>query len=44
MFFDESINSEIGFRGVQCNSFEELQTGVCDGNTAALMGEPTPVT
>ncbi|XP_057366474.1 pancreatic triacylglycerol lipase-like [Daphnia carinata] len=44
LFFDESINSEIGFWGVQCNSFEEFQAGLCDGNSAALMGEPTPVT
>ncbi|XP_046645780.1 pancreatic lipase-related protein 2-like [Daphnia pulicaria] len=44
MYFDESINSMIGFQALQCDSLEEYQMGFCDSNPAALMGEPTPVT
>nr|CAH0111464.1 unnamed protein product [Daphnia galeata] len=44
IYFDESINSQIGFQALQCDSLEEYLSGFCDGNPAALMGEPTSVT
>ncbi|XP_057366812.1 pancreatic lipase-related protein 2-like [Daphnia carinata] len=37
--FAESINTEIGFVSVRCDSFEAYQNGTCDGNDQELMGD-----
>lgn len=37
--FAESINTEKGFVGVRCESFEAFQNGSCDGNEKELMGD-----
>ena len=41
MYFDESINSEIGFRAVRCDTLEDFQASLCNNNPSDLMGEPT---
>ena len=41
--FAESITSGIGFRAVQCDSYDSFLNGTCDGNISILMGEPTPL-
>merc|ERR1712137_449178 len=40
--FAESINSQVGFRALRCDTFEDFQNGLCDGNHSVLMGDPTP--
>jgi len=40
--FTESINSNVGFRSLRCDTFEDFQEGLCDGNDTELMGDVTP--
>jgi len=42
--FAESINSQLGFRSLRCDTFEDYQKGLCDGNDVELMGEQTSIT
>ncbi|KAI9557551.1 hypothetical protein GHT06_017379 [Daphnia sinensis] len=37
--FAESINTDVGFVSVRCESFEEYQNGTCNGNDKELMGD-----
>jgi len=41
--FAESINSQ-GFRSLRCDTFEDYQKGLCDGNDVALMGDQASTT
>jgi len=39
-YFTESINSPVGFKAVQCDSWDHFKQGACSGNTVELMGDP----
>ena len=41
-YFEESINTKIGFYSVQCDSYEEYLNGTCAANDVQLMGDLTP--
>ncbi|XP_046647465.1 pancreatic lipase-related protein 3-like [Daphnia pulicaria] len=41
-YFVESINSEIGFRAVECERQDDFDAGLCANNPSVLMGDPTP--
>jgi len=43
-FFSESINSDIGFVGVECDSWENFEAGLCVNNQQKLMGYPADIT
>jgi hypothetical protein len=43
-YFAESINSDVGFRAVECATEEDFIAGLCNDNPSVLMGDPTPVT
>jgi len=43
-FLEESINSQVGFRAVQCSSIEDYTAGLCNGRTENWMGLPADVT
>ncbi|KAI9557515.1 hypothetical protein GHT06_017343 [Daphnia sinensis] len=43
-YFAESINSQVGFRAVECATQEDFNAGLCADNVAVLMGDPTPST
>lgn len=38
----ESITTDVGFRSLQCDSYENFQNGVCNENNSVLMGNPVP--
>ena len=40
--FAESINSQLGFKSLLCDTFEHFQQGLCAGNQSEFMGEHTP--
>jgi len=40
--FAESINSQLGFWALRCDTFEDFQEGLCDNNERVAMGDPTP--
>ena len=40
-YFSESVASPIGFKSLKCESFENYEAGLCDGNQAESMGNPT---
>lgn len=40
----ESITSTVGFRSLECASYENFQNGACGGNNVALMGDPVSPT
>ena len=37
--FAESINTPVGFVSLRCDSFEDYESGACDGNDKELMGD-----
>ena len=39
--FNESINSPIGFKSYSCSSYNDFQSGACNGNQMAYMGDGT---
>lgn len=41
-YFVESINSDVGFRAVECETQVDFEAGLCADNVAVLMGDPTP--
>ncbi|XP_045031572.1 inactive pancreatic lipase-related protein 1 [Daphnia magna] len=41
-YFVESINSDVGFRAVECETQADFEAGLCSDNVAVLMGDPTP--
>ena len=40
--YKESIKTQVGFVSLRCNSFQDYESGLCDGNEKELMGDPTP--
>jgi phosphatidic acid-selective phospholipase A1 len=38
-YFTESITTEIGFRSIYCDSWDNYLSGACDENESVLMGE-----
>ena len=40
--YEESINTQVGFVSLRCDSFQDYESGLCDGNEKELMGDPTP--
>jgi len=42
-FFSESINSQIGFMAVECDSWENFEAGLCVNNGQKLMGYPADI-
>lgn len=43
-YFAESINTEVGFYGIQCDNLDDYEAGLCVGNSKQIMGEYTPLT
>ncbi len=43
-YFAESINTEVGFYGIQCDNLDDYEAGLCTGNSKQIMGEYTPLT
>lgn len=41
--FEESITSQVGFRAVECPTWDDYLSGSCNNNKAVLMGEPVPI-
>jgi len=40
--FTESVFSDLGFYGRECDSYENFEAGACDSNPTAVMGQHTP--
>ena len=41
-FFQESINSRIGFWATECDSWDSYLNGACQGNVPVQMGDQAP--
>jgi len=38
--FEESIDSQVGFHSVLCDSWQDFESGLCDNHPSNMMGEP----